>query len=79
MLTVRTGWLSIYIGSTEVYYVSFPRFHGSYCDYSTLDSSCKEQFDKALENAREVAKRFNDDGRFNASSEELQKAFNRNW
>ena len=73
--------LSVYIvglhGQIEVFYLSFPRFSGNSCIYSNLDKSCKERIDDALEKAKEVANRFNQDGRFDSPLSDLHKAFNR--
>lgn len=69
--------LSVYIGTTEVYYLAFPRFNGTYCSYGTLDVTGRERLDDALNKAIEIAERFTQDGRHNATSVELQKAFNR--
>lgn len=73
--------LSIYIVSEsvfkEVFYISLPRFEGSHCYYSTLVKWQREQLDRALVTAKEIAERFVNDGRLNAMGEELQKAFDR--
>lgn len=69
--------LSVYIGETEVFYLGFPRFTGTHLSYATLWPSCRERIDQALVTATEVAERFTQDGRENATSDELIKAFNR--
>jgi len=70
--------LSIYIDETEVFYLGFPRFSGSTCDYSTISASCRERIDEALKSAKEIVDRFIADGRENATSIEIKRAFNRN-
>lgn len=78
-LTVRTGgnWDScVYIGFTEVWYLAFPTLTDR---NSRLTDHCKDRVRAAVVNAKAISDRFRADGRLNPTSDELQKAFNRNW
>lgn len=65
----------------EVYYIAFPRFHAQrysgWASYENLEQDYKDRLDKALAAAKEVAHRFNADGRHDATKDEIHKAFNR--
>lgn len=63
----------------ECYYIAFPRFEGKYCTYSTLVQEQRQRLDAALETAQEIAERFNNDGRFEATEKEILKAFYRTF
>lgn len=76
MLAYRND-LSIYIDQTEVFYIAFPRFNGSHCSYYSIDLGQRLMLDLALERAKEIVTRFIADGRTDATSEELKKAFAR--
>ena len=68
--------LSVYIGYTEVWYLTCPRYH-TWAVYHDLQPCSKERLDNALTTAKEIAARFIADGRQNATPTELKKAFNR--
>jgi hypothetical protein len=82
MFKAVRSYLSIYIHNdtmrVEVFYLPFPRFVTGRCEYETLLDSCREKLDEALKSAQQIARRFNSDYRFDATSEELKKAFDRN-
>lgn len=69
--------LSVYIDNHEVYYIAFPKFTGTHCQYDTLCDHQRQGIDGALVVAEEVVGRFLKDGRENATGDELKKAFTR--
>lgn len=59
----------------EVWYLSLPRYISFYPH--VLEKDCQERVDKSLEIAKEICDRFINDGRANATEEEVKKAFDR--
>lgn len=69
-MTAYISYISVYIGHTEVWHLSFPRFEKYPYTYNTLSSSCKARLDEALGIAKKVLQDNPD-----SSPEEYKKLF----
>lgn len=78
---IRSWPLSVIIQSDRfmlpVWNFSFPRYVSFFPH--VLEKDCQERIEKVLEIAKEICDRFINDGRTNATEEEVQKAFNRTY